>query len=91
MSQHNSKQTGFSAVEVLIILVALGVIGFAGWRFYEAGRDPVAQPSGSVVQQEEAPQVESTEDLQEAEEYLESADIDEELDTSELDAALEQI
>lgn len=33
------KESGFSVVEVLIVIVALAIIGFVGWRVYEAQTD----------------------------------------------------
>jgi hypothetical protein len=33
------KQNGFGVVEVILILVVIGIIGFTGWRVYEANKE----------------------------------------------------
>lgn len=80
-----SRQDGFTLIEGLIIVAVVALLAFAGWRLYEARVDEQAD-----VATEEYPAVESQEDLGEAENFLMDTDIDDELDTSELDKAISE-
>ena len=86
----NSNQKGFSAAHLLIGLVVVGLIGFAGWRVYDSQNSTNDQPASVVQEEDSVPQVNSASDLNEMESYLNSQDIDKDLDTSELDEALSE-
>lgn len=79
---------GFSVIEVLLVLVIIGLLAFAGWTVYKNNDSEENSNAQTGTTQQTAPVVESTEDLTEAEEFLETADVDAELDTSEIDEAL---
>lgn len=89
----NLRNKGFSLVEALLIVAVIGIIAFVGWRVWDASQ---SADTGSDVQTSEqttaenAPAVESSEDLGEAEEFLNNTNVDEELDTSELDGVLNE-
>ena len=80
-----AKQAGLGAVEIVLILAVLGLAGFIGWRVYEQNK-PVE--SESSTQADDTP-IDKAEDLDSEVDDLNSQDIDEQLDTSEIDAALE--
>lgn len=45
MNKHK-RQLGFGAVEVILILIIIGLVGFVGWRVYEAQKQTVTpQPT----------------------------------------------
>ena len=75
---------GFSPVEAILIVAVLGLFGFIGWRVYQANQTKEADPVVS------SPAIEKAEDLDETVDELNSQDIDAELDTSEIDSALEE-
>jgi prepilin-type N-terminal cleavage/methylation domain-containing protein len=80
-----NDQSGFSIVEILIVLVVLGAVVFVG--FSVANRQEEASPdtntSTPVTVQEE---INDEQDLEQVEDSLDDIDL-EELDTTELDAA----
>lgn len=80
-----SRQDGFTLIEGLIVVAVVALLAFAGWRLYEAR---VSEQTD--VATEEYPAVESQEDLSEVESFLMETDIDEELDTSELDQVISE-
>lgn len=51
---HNRNQQGFHHIALLLMIVVLGVIGFAGWRVFskndKSQSSPAAQGAGSKVQ-----------------------------------------
>ena len=84
-----AKQNGFSAVELILVLAVVGLLGFIGWRVYEQNRSiPEAPAAANTESTEEVPAVESAEDLDKAVDTLNDQDIDSELETSEIDEAL---
>ena len=88
MNKPTVKQSGFSVVEVIIVVAVLALIGFLGWRLMTGQSESTKTSSNDNTQQTEAPAVKSKDDLKDAEEYLSNKDIDNTLDTSEIDAAL---
>lgn len=86
MSKLKSNQSGFSVIEILIVIAVLVVIGFVGWRFISTKQ----QADNGTSQSQQAPEVNNSDDLKEAEEFVEGTDVDGQLDTSEIDSALNQ-
>lgn len=82
----NKNQAGFSAVEAILILAVLGLVGFIGWRIYDANQADNTETT--TTQQSTATPIEKAEDLDKTTTELNSEDIDAQLDTSEIDAAL---
>lgn len=85
-----SNQKGFSAAGLVLLLVVLALIAFAGWRVFSSQQSNTAQPAGNGETQTAIPEVKSKQDLKRSEEFLNATDIDSELDTSELDEALNE-
>ena len=86
-------QSGFSAVEATLVVVAVVAVGFIGLRIMNAQNpgDTVNQtPAAGTTdpQVEQAPAVDDDADLRAAEEYVENTDVDGALNTSEIDEAL---
>ncbi len=76
------KQAGFSVVEIALVIVLLGIVGFVGYRVYDANRDdsttaetttPTVDPA-AATDVGTAPAVETASDLGEALEVLEATD-----------------
>jgi prepilin-type N-terminal cleavage/methylation domain-containing protein len=86
----SSNNKGFSVVEILIVVAVVGLIGFVGWKVYDNRQSDNSKQQASTEQQDAdaVPAVNGTSDLKESEDYLNSQDIDKELDTTELDEAL---
>jgi Tfp pilus assembly protein PilX len=92
------RQAGFGAVVVLIALVALTVIGFAGFKVYSTAHSAEAQTNdGKTTQPAEssaattakAPEITSAADLDKASAALDSIDADnDDGDTSQLNTQL---
>jgi hypothetical protein len=78
------KQAGFGAVEVILFIAVLGLAGFVGYRVYDQNKTDKAAETA----QTETP-IEKAEDLDAEVTELNSQDIDEKLDTSEIDENLE--
>lgn len=90
----SKSQSGFSVVEVLIVLVVVGVISFVGYTFLNganASRQKGLEKSQANTQATEksvpaAPAIEKTSDLDKASATLDKMDTTS--DTSELDTEL---
>jgi hypothetical protein len=86
------EQRGFSVVEGLLVVVTIALIGTAVW--YVVSQNEEVNETTTPTQTEqaitEAPDIETTDDLDQAQKTLEQTDI-ESLDTSELDAELENL
>ena len=79
-------QKGFSVIEIVLVLAVIGLLVFLGMRIMNQEK-PVPSSDSTSQQSEE---IENEQDLQDAEDELNSTDI-EELDTSELDAAEDEL
>lgn len=86
----SKNQKGAGPVEIILILVAIGALAFVGWYVYKAGQSGSLKDDNGTSQSDNLPQVNKTSDLKETENYLNSSDVDKQLDTSELDATLSQ-
>lgn len=80
-----NKQSGFSVVEIVLVVAVVAALVLVGWWVYQmqTGNDQNDSQQGGV------PQVDSAEDLQKAETYLGEVNLDEKFDTSEMEAALQ--
>jgi len=84
------NKPGFTFVEIVIVIVAIGAIGFFGWYLYGQVQDQSSDTTTEAMVEDQAPAVNDSDDLAGAEEFVNDTDIDSELDTSELDAAFEE-
>lgn len=48
MKKFRNPQKGFSAIEVVIVAIIVGLIGFIGWSVYKKNREPLTQTPSSV-------------------------------------------
>lgn len=83
------KKSGISRVLVVVIIVAFLVVGFAGYNIYKSDGDEGVVTEDSLMV-EEYP-VESSQDVQAMEDELNLTDLGQELDTTELEADLQEI
>ncbi|MBA2279048.1 hypothetical protein H0V99_01220 [Candidatus Saccharibacteria bacterium] len=84
----NNKQSGFAAIEALVIVLVVGVLAFAGWKVYDSRNN--SAPATTASNSDSTPAVQKADDLDAANDYLNDQDIDSKLDTSEIDAALSE-
>jgi|GEM_PF-2555905 competence protein ComGC len=77
---------GFAFVELLLIVAIIALAGF--FVVTIMNRDDTVNTDQTTTEQ--TPEVNNSEDLNEAEQFLDNTDIDSELDTSEIDQALEE-
>lgn len=86
------KQSGFAVLELLLIVVVLGAIGFTAVTYYSHRQQAVTDTTGSVaatVTVPSAPQISTTADLTTAESTLDQLNVDaSSTDSSQLDAEL---
>lgn len=85
-----SNQQGFSPVVILLLVALLALVGFAGWRIYSQNEQSTQTGTSSQQNSDPVPQVENAQDLEKAEGYLKDSDIDKELDTNEIDSAINE-
>ena len=98
MSFHiGQSQTGFSAVELIIVVTVAGVLGIAGFTVYNKQQDEKKaagtsqagnQQARSTDDEPEAPEINSTGDLDKASAALDKTDTDSDSDSSQLDSEL---
>jgi len=85
------NQFGFSAVEAIIIVVVVAIIGAAGYMMFKRNTAKDATPTAttSSVSEPVAPEVKSTSDLTAAQKALDDADVNAaSTDSSQLDTQL---
>jgi Tfp pilus assembly protein PilV len=82
-------QSGFSAVELLIIIVVVGLLGFAGYTAYNRMQDDkAASQSPTATDVKSAPAINSTSDLDAASAILDETDPSSSGDSTALEAEL---
>lgn len=85
------KQSGFAALELVLLVVVLGALAYVGVSYYNHTR-PVSDSTGSIAATASvptAPKVNSTADLTTAENAVDAVDVDaNSLDSSQLDSEL---
>lgn len=82
-------QSGFGHVALVLIVVVLAVVGFAGYTVWQAG-----QNTGDTSQQATVPETITTKaDLTQTSKYLDQAgtELDSSLDPSGLDGSINQL
>ena len=89
------EQSGFSIVELVIILAVIGILGFVGYNVYNKDQDnqtasnssseQIAEQSPTATDVQSAPDVNSTSDLDNAEAMLDTTDPSSSSDSAELD------
>ncbi len=80
----SKSRSGFSVVELIIILAVIGVLGFAGYRVYNSQDKKPATDTNSQAAEESptandvksAPEIKTSDDLSKAEEALDQTDPD---------------
>lgn len=90
------NQSGFSVVELVIILAIVSAIAFVGYTVYNRQQDNKAVDGGdsstsqSAVANDvpSAPEVKSASDLDKASATLDNANLDDDNDSSQLDSEL---
>lgn len=87
------KQAGFSAVELVIVLVVVGVLATVGYMVYSRQQDNKTANSGtsqsaSAEDVPSAPEIKSSSDLDKASATLDDVNLDKNKDGSQLDSEL---
>lgn len=95
MSQQRKNQSGIVVLELLLILLGLALIGFVGYRVYDARKAADKQfdqsTSQSVpVEDSNTPEIKNATDLNEAEQSLNQINPDDsDSDASQLDSQID--
>ena len=86
-------QQGFSHVIILVAVVMVAIIGFAGWRVYDASKSENNNTASNTIQKTEVQDasIETVADVTAAEQELNAINIDTELDTTALDADIKEL
>src|SRR5687768_7231850 len=91
------KQSGFSVVEALIILVIVGVLGFTGYMVYKKQQGDKQTSTSQYTDQEStaddvqpAPAITATDDLDVAQKTLDETSLDSDSDSIQLDKELSE-
>lgn len=94
-TQIQTSRTGFSAVELVIVLAIVGIIGFIGFTVYNRDNNKTADTTTPASQSAiatdvpAAPAIDSTSDLNKAEATLDQTDTSSSSDAAELDTELQ--
>lgn len=86
------ENRGFGAIEVILIVIIVGLLGVVGWYVYNQRTDQNAEQVQTTAQDSSESDSEITDanDLEQVESDLNKTDVDSDLDTSEIDSALNQ-
>jgi prepilin-type N-terminal cleavage/methylation domain-containing protein len=87
-----TSQAGFSVVELIIVLVVVGLLGFTSYSVNKQHSDKTAKKNTAASQSSttsSVPTINSTSDLDKAEAALDQTDIDSSNDSSQLDSQLQ--
>lgn len=93
MMSIRKNQTGFSAIELIVALVVVGGLAFAGYTVFnrqqaaESADTTTSQPA-TVNDVPSAPEITDTDDLDKANATLDQVEIDGDSDSSQLDVEL---
>lgn len=73
----NKKNLGFSAVEIVLVIVVVALLGFIGYRVWSANNVDTAQQAAPTASQTagEAPQINNASDLNKASETLDNTNV----------------
>ncbi len=77
MSKQNYSQSGFTVIEVLLLVVLIGVIGFVGYRLLNNKNmaiNTTTSNTSQVSEQTKAPAIAEKQDLSNAVEQLKKVD-----------------
>lgn len=78
----NSREKGFTVIEVVGVLVVVALLAFVAWTFVDSRTEKLdGETGGEQV-------IENEEDLVNVEDELLETDLDSELDTSEIEEVL---
>lgn len=80
-----SRATGFSVTETILVVVIIGLLAFGLWSWYQSNQDREAAQSRAIS----TPNIEATEDLGRAEQFLQDVDIQGTLETDALEVSSE--
>lgn len=86
MKLSNKNQSGFTVVEVALILVVVGIVGFVGYRIIK--KSPTSQSANSAVPASQVSlpsKIQSKADVSKSIKALNATPIDNKLDPSQLD------
>jgi predicted negative regulator of RcsB-dependent stress response len=80
---------GVSHIVILVVIIVVAAVGFAGWRVYTSENNTTEQAAVEVQQPNE--ELQNAEDVKALEQELSSTDLESELSTSDLDANLDEL
>ncbi len=91
----NRQRNGFAATSIILVVLLVAVIGFAGWfvvrnNSSDDAASEVSTQSSEQAQVQSVP-IESSEDIDAAVSELESTPVDTDLDTTELDQDIQAV
>jgi predicted PurR-regulated permease PerM len=84
----NKQESGFGASVIVLIVLVVAVIGLVGYKVVDSSRTKDTKEVTKKTQTVDNPVINSTQDLDKTSEELNLQDIDAELDTTDIDAAL---
>lgn len=87
------SQKGYSNVFILAAIGVVAIIGFAGWRVYDAtlAKNTLSPSSATQSTATNNASIESVADVAAVEQELDTITIDSDLDTSSLDAEIKEL
>jgi prepilin-type N-terminal cleavage/methylation domain-containing protein len=74
----SKKQSGFSAVEIIIVAAVVAIVGYLGYSFYTSYQDKQSKAAESATTDDttRAPEITTTTGLDEASATIDQADVE---------------
>lgn len=76
----NNKSTGFSLVEILLVVAVVALLGFIGFRVWDANSGQNNRPAATTTQEDgsrdDAPVINDASDLDKANRALDETDVE---------------
>ena len=92
MKNLKKDSKGFAPLAILLLVVVVAALGYAGWMVYQNGQDKTPTTANTSTQQtSKKVTISDSKGVDKSEKEMDSADVQSDLDTADLDADLNAV